>query len=593
MNRAPRPALAVRLLTCLTLFVASTAQARAQNAPLRAEYRVKLAEPAGERIDVDLVIDNVPNYAGPLMLAMRNGFALAKLPKPALIGKLRASDGAGNELRIMSPRPFAWVAVRPEDGTMRLEWSVPTDLRTRPEVVSIGDSYEWPFVGEDRGLLHTASLLPSPVGARTNARVRFEVPEGWEITSSWLLADDGAYIPPSHAALENDYIAVGNWATRRFEADELTVHLVAAPGREEWLEIAEEVTRTLVPAELELFGMAPAAQFLFVLDDPPQGAAPRDLAGSAKSSSLVISVPERLAGGELRDGLTRLVAHEFYHTWGQSRFGPGPELRWLQEGFCDYYAHLVSARLGLLAWSDFSNELASALGTWHQIGEASPLSMQGAGDLQAFVHEPNARALVYRGGLALAALCDRRIREARPGASLDDFMRALYNDPRWVLGRTSPTIVDVEAVLARFVGEESAAELLAMTSRSEAPELVELFRAAGADIATEAHPAKLRFDVKLDGAVVKHVVPGSEAQRFGLREGDELLTLNGASCESSRSIARLWSSPRDGKLHASIRRDGEALELEQAVPQELHFLVDPRPWKTHTATHWSKSSSED
>ncbi len=549
-----------------------------------AEYHVRVAAPAAASVDVELVLEGLPDGRGPLVLAMRNGSALARLPRPALTRKLSARDDAGEPLRVFVPRPFTWMVERPAQGGLHLGWSVPSELRTRPEVVEVDDSYEWPFLSEDSGLLYTACLFPLPVGFEFEARVHLELPPHWSAASSWPRDADGALLPPGRYALENDYVALGAWARRELDLVETPVTIVAPRGREEWLDLASELLEVLVPAELALFGARPAPGFLFVLEGPPTGAALPQLAGSAKASSLVISIPERLEGGALRDGLARLLAHEFYHTWGQSELDPPPSLRWIQEGFCDYYAYLVCMRTGLLAPSDFSGELARALQDWSEAGESTSLSLETAGEIDLFVSAPAARSLVYRGGMALAALWDRHIRSAQTDASLDDLMRALVHDPRWRKDGRAPRPEDVRSLLSKFVTPETAEQLFALSRVVGAPDLVELFRSVGAPVATEWHAEPLTFDARLEEATILETTVGSQVTRLGLRAGDELLTLNGHACITSRDVAMAWSNPRDGLMRASLRRGGELLELELPLPGRTLFLVDPRPWKEHLAT---------
>lgn len=539
------------------------------------EYSARLVPGQAATFEVEVTLPSPP--AQPILFLQRPGFARAQLAEPALARPLRAHGDEGEPLRIASPHPFAWLVEPPRRGALHLDYAVPATLRERPEVVRLADAFEWPFVDARRGLLHTATLFPLPVGASSGARVRLELPEGWVVSTSWAVGEGGLLLPPSARALENDYLAVGDWRRRTLELDEVRVELAVSPKREEDLPLLAELTSALVPAELELFGRAPARAFLFVLEDAPRGAASGP-AGSAKVSSLVLSVPPDLAGGALRDELARLVAHEFHHTWGQASFEPRDELRFLQEGFTDYYAYIASVRSGLLVPADFSAELARALGAWLEASRATGWSLVDAGQRARFVSEPQATTLVYRGGMALAALWDLRLRRAREGASLDEFMRALYNDERFTPGGRSPRLRDVERALARFVGRREAHDLVELARAKELPDLVKLFRAAGAELATERHAAQPELDAELEGTVVGQVPEGGEADRVGLRTGDELLVVNGRPCADAEGARRAWRAPREGLQQVSLRRGEEPLELVREVPETLLFLVSPRPF---------------
>ena len=84
------------------------------------------------------------------------------------------------------------------------------------------------------------------------------------------------------------------------------------------------------------------------------------MAGSPKTCSMTLNVEPRLALAAGKH-LSHLIAHEFFHTWGAGRVALPDEMRWITEGFTDYYAYLVSARLGLNTWEEFAETLGEKM----------------------------------------------------------------------------------------------------------------------------------------------------------------------------------------------------------------------------------------
>ncbi len=88
------------------------------------------------------------------------------------------------------------------------------------------------------------------------------------------------------------------------------------------------------------------------------------------------------------------------------------------------------------------------------------------------------------------------------------------------------------------------------------------------------HPS-LRREYRLDratGVGVVHVVPGSPAERAGIRPGDTIIALDGSPISSADDLQRLLSRlPLDAEVRVGLLRGGQRLELATrltAPPEE-------------------------
>jgi predicted metalloprotease with PDZ domain len=184
--------------------------------------------------------------------------------------------------------------------------------------------------------------------------------------------------------------------------------------------------------------------------------------------------------------LSRLVAHEFHHTWVHARYAPPDALRFFNEGFTDYYAFLVSARLGIIGWDRFGTELAERIDRLAANPLAGQMSLVEAGG-PIFFESEEAGDLVYHGGTVLAALLDRHLRAAGDSLGLDGFMRGFNNDPRWGWEH-APGLSDLVAAVASAAGDAYADTLRTRVTTPWSLDPVAAFAAEGVGVTRQGAP---------------------------------------------------------------------------------------------------------
>jgi predicted metalloprotease with PDZ domain len=111
------------------------------------------------------------------------------------------------------------------------------------------------------------------------------------------------------------------------------------------------------------------------------------------------------------------IAHEVLHLWnGQAIEHDGHE-NWFSEGFTDYYAMVVCARIGLIDEHQFIQRLRRAAERYFT--KSSQKSIREARDYE----------LQYAGGSLVGASLDIIIRNSTNNTkSLDDLMRQMYSE---------------------------------------------------------------------------------------------------------------------------------------------------------------------
>lgn len=429
-------------------------KAGAEKAP-SLHYVVSINDPAAQQAQVSVAICGLDPERTVLRLGIHQGQSFLKLPEPLLRGPVQARIN-GSPATIERQGPFAWKLACGGAKRIDLDYTVPLTHREIEEVARSRDQYEFPYLDEEHGMLTSWSLVIVPRDFEpASIALRFDLPESWDVIAPWQESSPGVFAPPDLRTLQNDLIAVGKWTTRKNRIRGFEATVAIAPGQPLLEKKALDPIRRIVESELDLFGRPVEAKYLFLFGRPDTPGA----GGSPKNASMTLTVqPALLRLPEAFDFVPHLVAHEFFHTWGASIYDAPDELRWFNEGFTDYYAYLVITRLGMKSWEAFAEKLGSAMKECEKNPHFKKLSLAEAGG-DIFFSDRAAYRMVYSGGMIVAAWLDRAIRtQAREGessATLDDFMRAFNNDPRWIKGKRSPGLNDFLEVLGRFVDEKT------------------------------------------------------------------------------------------------------------------------------------------
>lgn len=552
---------------------AARAGAGAPRGQVVLRYTVSLRSPEDQRVTVTALLAGLDQQLPSLRWRMQRQFAFVRLPEPLLEGPVLATSG-DEPLDLEHPSPYEWIVAPRGHASICLTYTVPLTHRTL-EAVKKRDAYEYPYVADDHGLLVTPTLFMFPDDVTVSEmRVRFELPEGWPVIAPWRRVGEGEFDPGTTEALLNDLIAIGAWHVHEIRTGAFEGTIALAPGQDALEQAAVGPIRQIVEYELALFGRPAQGRYLFLFGRPET----RGMAGSPKTNSMTLSVSPSLApmAGQY---LPHLIAHEFFHTWAAGMEMPD-ELRWVNEGFTDYYAYLVAARLGLSTWEQFAEMLAEKM----QAAAANPLhgklSLTAAGG-EAFFHDSHAYDLAYDGGLLIAAWLDRSVRQHGRGQTLDDLMRAFINDPRWQGGGSAPTLEDFLAVARQFTSPSTAERLQELVTQPYSFEPRAEFAKLGIEIGQETSAPDLSLRANLESTRVIDLDQSGIAYRVGIRSGDRLVEINGQPVSNAQEVRSAWRSPIDKRIRVKLERDGQSVEIDEPLPNVERFTVPVQPWREH------------
>ncbi len=529
-------------------------------------------------VAVRLALSGLDSSIDRLRFSFSRGHTFLELDAPLIDGEVRAF-GAEGALGIERVDPFTWEVTPSGESGLRLEYVVPIRHRSLDAVRESHDAYEFPYLDENHGMLTTWTLFATPRLGRSS---RFAEPARISVTIDgcaedaivpWPRIGQATFQPPSMRTLTHDLIAVGKWSRHAIEVGDFRGIVAVAPGQRLLEQKVVDPIARIVAAELELFGRTPRGRYVFLFGRPDT----RGTGGSPKANSMTLTVDPRTVSAGV-DSLPHLVAHEFHHTWTAALFESPDELRWYSEGFTDYFAYLVIARLGMTTWEDFTSTLGVKMSECASNTHRGKLSLVKAGG-KIFFTDRDAYQLVYGGGLLTAAWLDCAIRAEGKGKRLDDFMRTLNNDDRWDRGRLGPTVDDFVAVARTYIGPEKADELEAMVREPFAMRPTRAFGPFGVEIARFVEAPDMSLRANLDGVRVIDLDRSGVAWRAGLRQDDRFVTIDGQAVTDQIGVRKAWLNMADGRIRFSVDRGGSRIVVDEPMPRVEAYDVPVEPWQ--------------
>jgi hypothetical protein len=269
------------------------------------------------------------------------------------------------------------------------------------------------------------------------------------------------------------------------------------------------------------------------------------------------------------DDLRSLLAHEMLHSWVNSLDGSmdsagGLDRSWFGEGLAVHYQRTLPFRAGMISADDFLKDLNETAGRYYtNIKIATP----NAAIPDGFWRDTRVRVLPYdRGSLYFEAI-DAQIRAKSGGKrSLDDIVRAMLKARRDGAAMNEALY---RSLLKTHLGEKGLADLNAMLAGAT---IVPPSNAYGPNFRRVTRRLR-RYDLGFEMAslqarpkIVRGLIRGSNAEKAGLRNGDEIL--NGFPQDALQGDQQAY-------LTLDLRRNGRALQIRYQPRGEA---VDAFQW---------------
>jgi len=394
---------------------------------------------------------------------------------------------------------------------------------------------------------------------------------------------------PNFDVLFDSPFEVSNFTEFNFVVEGKPHRLVfSGEGNYDGPEIAADVAK-IVQEAYKIFGELPYENYTFIVNLRGGGGLEHLNSTALQFNRWGFKPQARLTG------FLGLVAHEYFHAFNVKRIRPdalGPfdyenenytRLLWVAEGGTEYYSALLLLRAGLLSPQEYLAGKADAIRRLDALPGRLEQSLEES-SFDAWIkyyrqdeNSMNTQISYYDKGELVNMLIDLKIREASKGTkSLDDVMRALYND--FYKKGKNYTPADYQH-LAEVAAGVSLDDLFGKYVRGTAEVDWNAFlNGIGLEI-IKSGGGKPYLGAELTEAngnlTVRALPAGSPAYEQGLNTGDQIVAVDGY--RATNSFLSTWTANKKvgDKIKLTIFRFDKLREIEVALgadPRKMYSI---------------------
>ncbi len=434
------------------------------------------------------------------------------------------------------------------------------------------------MVGDLHHFLYVVEATTTP------AHVTLQLPSDWNIATSLAsTSDPHTFFARDAKELSDSPILVGKLRESRFQVEQVPVRVTYWPLPEaqpfDEKPLVDGLQR-IVQQAANLFGGLPWREYVFQVRDGT------DVEGFEHTDCTTIGVPSKdLAAGRSPDYV--MITHEFFHTWNIMRIHSaeytGVSYKpvqlsglWVSEGFTVYFADLLVRRAGLP--TPYPTRLAylEDLIEWYfsnpeNARYSAEQNSRGAFKPPIGDAHPD-RYVLWEQSELMAALLDLNIRAAtNDERSLDDLMRALYAE---FPGPRGFTATDIERLASKVSGRNLKPFFDAYVRRASKLDVARYLAMTGLQMETKTAKAAAPDGTLKPDTRIYAVLPNGEGKlrlylthprsawlRAGLRNGDQLVSVNGSAVETEGEFNDLLNA-----LHVGDRVKLEVIRVSKLLP---------------------------
>ncbi len=472
---------------------------------------------------------------------------------------VKATNGAGEALKITRPDPYQWV-VENHDGTVHVSYTLFANRG--------GGTYAQ--VDETHAHLNIpATFMFAPSQAERPVEVTFNVREdlNWKVATQLKKENGNTFSAPDLHYFMDSPTEISDHQIRSFDVDsngkKQTIHFVLHHnGTDAELDAYFKDVKAIVLQQKEVYGELPDfdfGEYRFLACYVPNASGD----GMEHRNSTILTTTRSLAQG----GAISTVSHEFFHAWNVERIRPkslepfdfeeanmSGEL-WFAEGFTSYYTGLILLRAGVWDQDRYLRSIASTFNyVWNSPGTKffNPIEMSyqapfvDAARSVDPVNRGNTFISYYSYGSILGLALDLGLRNQPGNLNLDDYMKLIWK--KFGKEEVPYTIENLNQALNAYAGEDFGNAFFSKyIYDSQMPDYKALLASVGVSLTQKGDTPYFGARVR-QGRITNEPTIGGPAYKAGLDRGDQLISVNGKGLNDKNSFSAMINTLKPGDL---------------------------------------------
>jgi len=440
------------------------------------------------------------------------------------------------------------------------------------------------------------------------------LPQGWRLASTLPVVSAWSLRAGNYDQLVDSPVEIGQFNEADFTEDggRYRVIVDAEPSTYDIAKLTD-IVHKIVVAETSWMQDRPFDTYTFIYHFPPgAGSGMEHAYGTAIDMSA-----QAMAGGY--GPVTSVTAHEFFHLWNVKRIRPQAlepadytqenytRALWFSEGVTSTVEWISLLRAGLMTEAEYRKDLADAIAELelrpaHLTQSAEESSLDAWLEGNNAYWRPERSISYYNKGELLGVMLDLAVREAsHDRASLREVLEWM-NDNYAKKNLGFPESNGVRKAAEAVSGADLRWFFDKYVAGTYEISWNDFFRSVGLrlDESKRAVPdagfaAWRDFDGPL---VVGSVVARGPADQAGLREGEQILSVNGTNSEDTPAVEIAAMKPGDEIVVKVRGQRNETAELKWkiATREETSYVVNdlenPTPAQLARRAAWLKGEAE-
>jgi predicted metalloprotease with PDZ domain len=592
---------------------------RAQDQPLKLNYRLAMSQPSSHLFEVTIEVE-VPQAGTPQSLDFQmpkwapGRYAVFDFAKN--VQQFQAFGGVCPPANIRCTLPD-FPVTRVDEQTWRVSMKNTHSATITYKVYgndlsgtfSQLDSHHANFNGGNL-FMYVVNHKPDPV------TLTIDPPNGWRIVNGRMETRESReqrvwQFPNWDIMIDTPTEVAPDWTDDAFTVDGKQYHVVVhSLGKEAGKRPAlVSGIEKIVRAETAMWGPPEFESYTFLIhfaNDGHSGDGMEHL-----TSTQIILSGELANPGQLEEALST-ASHEFFHVWNVKRLRPielGPwdftrpahtRGLWIAEGITNYYGHLMQRRAGIWDDTKFYKQLTEQIddvdnspGSKLMSAEDSSLSAPYIDDAPHAqeTNLSNTSISYYPKGEIIGVVLDLLIRGKTKGkGSLDEVMRRMYREfyldsPKatYYLRGRGYTNEDFFRVASEVAGEDMSDFFKRYVQNVETPPYEAAFAQVGLKFIREPRgPVTVGITADEEDKTnfkVAEVRPNSPAAAAGLEDGDVITSFGGTRLTPANLQKTVGRYKPGDQVTLVVQRNGKPTQktLTMGPPQLFNFRIEADP----------------